>query len=316
MSYLLRRLATMFLVVIVATAMCFGALNLFGDPLTTLLGPLGASGQAPQEAVDRVNEQYHLDDPLPVRYVRWAGDVVRGDFGDSYSETRPVLDILKERVPRSLMLMVMAQVLAMLIAIPWAIVSAARANGAVDRASTTLSFALIAIPNFALGVLLYYFFCLRLEWFPSKYKNENLLQSFQSMFIPALTLALGLAATYQRLLRTDLITTLQEDFILMARAKGVPKWRVLFGHALRPSLFSFITVFGLNIGGLIGGALVVEQIFQIPGAGRSIATAVFRDDFPLVLGLVVIIAVIYVMVNFVVDLLYTIIDPRVRGRET
>ena len=134
------------------------------------------------------------------------------------------------------------------------------------------------------------------------------------MVLPALTLGLPLAASYQRLLRTDLITTLQEDFVHMARAKGLPPMRIMFRHALRPSMFSVVTVFGVSTGALIGGSLVVEQIYGIPGIGREIVTAVVRDDFPVVLAIVVLVAVTFVVINFVVDLFYTWLDPRVRAR--
>ena len=211
--------------------------------------------------------------------------------------------------------MVMAQLFAVIISIPWAVASASRANSLGDRASTVLSFGIISVPNFALGVVAFWLFVVRWGWFPSRFDDTNLWTRLDSLFIPALVLALGLAAIYQRLLRTDLITTLQEDVVLMARAQGMSKRRVLWRHALRPSMFSFITVFGINTGALIGGSLVIERIFSIPGAGREIPEAVIRDDYPVVLALVVIIATAFVVVNFVVDLLYSFLDPRVRSRE-
>lgn len=315
MSFVLRRLALMVVVIVTATFLCFAALSLSGDPLVTILGPF-ASGEddRTQQIIADTKEQYHLDKPLVVRYGYWLADVVQGDFGYSYSKERPVADIITEKLPRSLLLMVMAQVIAVLIAIPWAVFTASKANSGIDRLSTSASFGIIAIPNFALGVILFYLLNLRFGWFPTRYDDSSVFSRLESLFVPALTLGIGLSATYQRLLRTDLITTLQQDFILMARSKGVPKWRVLFGHALRPSMFSFITVFGLNTGALIGGALVIENIFTIPGVGGAIAEAVFLEDIPLVLGLVVIFAVAFVVINFLVDLVYSYLDPRVRSR--
>lgn len=315
MSFVLRRLALMVVVIVTATFLCFAALSLSGDPLVTILGPF-ASGEddRTQQIIADTKEQYHLDKPLVVRYGYWLADVVQGDFGYSYSKERPVADIITEKLPRSLLLMVMAQVIAVLIAIPWAVFTASKANSGIDRLSTSASFGIIAIPNFALGVILFYLLNLRFGWFPTRYDDSSVFSRLESLFVPALTLGIGLSATYQRLLRTDLITTLQQDFILMARSKGVPKWRVLFGHALRPSMFSFITVFGLNTGALIGGALVIENIFTIPGVGGAIAEAVFLEDIPLVLGLVVIFAVAFVAINFLVDLVYSYLDPRVRSR--
>jgi peptide/nickel transport system permease protein len=199
------------------------------------------------------------------------------------------------------------------IAIPWGVWSAARANTRFDRGSTILSFGLVSLPNFALAVILLYVFGIKLDWLPDTYvASDPFLSRIHQLILPALTLALPSAAVYQRLLRTDLITTLQEDFILMARSKGVPRRRVLFRHALRPSMFSVITVFGINAGALIGGALVVESYFRIPGVGLSIVEAILREDFPVVLALVMIIATGFVVLNLFVDVLYSILDPRVR----
>jgi peptide/nickel transport system permease protein len=315
MNYWLQRIGLAILLLLAVSALTFGAMNVLGDPLFNLLGP--AAGDTTPTGLEKVAEakaEYHLDDPLPVRYARWLGDFVTGDFGRQFSATGapPVSGLLKERIPRSLMLLVMAQILATVISIPWALWAASKANKPIDRGSTLMTFMLIAMPSFALGVLLKYIFAIRLTWFPQRYvATDSFPQHVYSMFLPALTLALPAAAIYQRLLRSDLITTLQEDFILMARSKGVSRRSVLFKHALRPSLFSFITVFAINTGALIGGSLVVEQIFLIPGLGSAIVEAVAREDFPVVLAIVMLIAITFVVVNLVVDVIYTVIDPRV-----
>ena len=211
------------------------------------------------------------------------------------------------------MLLVMAQVMATVIAIPWALWSASRVNSVPDRVSTFTAFLIIALPNFALAVILKLLFAVKLGWFPQTFNaSDPFIEQMWQMFLPALTLALPAAAVYQRLLRTDLITTLQEDFILTARSKGVSRKDVLYKHALRPSLFSFITVFGITTGALIGGALVVENIFRIPGLGSAIVDAVLVDDFPVVLAIVMIVATVFVAVNIVIDVVYSMIDPRVR----
>lgn len=270
--------------------------------------------------VIQAEELWYLDRSVPERYVRWLGDFVTGDFGVQFSKDGqpPVSDLVKERLPRSLRLMVMAQVIALGIAIPWGVFAASRANSVTDRASTVTAFGFVSLPNFALAVILFYVFALQLDWFPDRYQATDPFWGFSQdhrmmqLLLPALTLALPTAAVYQRLLRTDLITTLQEDFILMARAKGVPRRRVLFRHALRPSMFSVVTVFGINAGALIGGALVVETYFAIPGIGSSIVEAILREDFPVVLAIVMIVSVGFVLLNFLVDILYTFLDPRVR----
>ena len=265
--------------------------------------------------IEAATEKYHLDRPLPERYVRWLGDMLTGDFGVQFSSTGepPVTNLLKERLPRTLQLLVMAQILATLISIPWALIAAARARRPLDRISTVNSFILIALPNFALGVILKYLLGIQLGWFPLTFNaSDPFLARTWQMVLPALTIALPAAAVYQRLLRTDLLTTLQEDFILMARSKGVPRRRVLLRHALRPSMFSFVTVFGINTGALIGGSLIAETIFRVPGLGSAIVEAILREDFPVVLAVVVISTTVFVLTNIVVDIVYSFLDPRVR----
>jgi peptide/nickel transport system permease protein len=315
MNYWLQRVGMAVLLLLAVSALTFGAMNVLGDPLHNLLGPAADQTDATSLAkVEQARAEYHLDDPLPVRYVKWLGDFVTGDFGVQFgSGGAPVADLMKERIPRSVMLLVMAQLLAAVIAIPWALWSASKANKPVDKISTMSTFLIIALPNFALGVILKYLFSVKFGWFPQRFiATDPFLDRVHQMFLPALTLALPAAAVYQRLLRTDLITTLQEDFILMARSKGVPRNAVLFKHALRPSLFSFVTVFGINTGALIGGALVVEQIFLIPGIGSAVVEAIGREDFPVVLAVVMLVAVTFVVINLLVDVVYSMIDPRVR----
>jgi peptide/nickel transport system permease protein len=212
------------------------------------------------------------------------------------------------------MLLIMAQTFAVVIAVPWALIAASRADKAVDKISTVTSFLFIAIPSFGLAVILKYLFALKFEIFPLIFTASDPFWSrVWQMVLPAMSLALPVAAVYQRLLRTDLITTLQEDFILTARSKGVSKRNVLLKHALRPSLFSFITIFGINTGALLGGSLIVEQIFIIPGLGSAIVEAILREDFPVVLAIVMIITAAFVIINILVDLIYSLIDPRVRS---
>jgi peptide/nickel transport system permease protein len=266
--------------------------------------------------IEAAKAEYNLDQPLPVRWAKWLGAFVTGDFGVQFSEDGqpPVSNLIKERLPRTVLLLVMAQAMAALISIPWALWSASKANKPVDRVSTVITFGMIALPNFALAVILKYVFAIQLGWFPLAFvANDPFPTRLYQMFLPALTLALPAAAIYQRLLRTDLITTLQEDFILTARSKGVSRRSVLFKHALRPSLFSFVTIFAINTGALIGGALIVENIFLIPGLGRAIVEAILREDFPVVLAIVMIVSAAFVLLNLLVDIIYSLIDPRVRA---
>jgi peptide/nickel transport system permease protein len=316
MNYWLQRVGTAVLLLLAVSALTFGAMNILGDPLFNILGPrVGDTSPEGLALIADAKAEYNLDQPLPVRYVKWLGDFATGDFGVQFSSDGqpPVSNLIKERLPRSAMLLVMAQVMATMLAIPWSLWSASKANTAVDKASTFSTFLIIALPNFALAVILKYLFAIKFSVFPLTYTaTDPFLTRAYQMFLPALTIALPAAAVYQRLLRTDLITTLQEDFILMARSKGVSRRDVLFKHALRPSLFSFITVFGINTGALIGGSLIVETIFRVPGLGSAIVEAVLREDFPVVLAIVMIITAAFVAVNILVDVLYSVIDPRVR----
>lgn len=312
-----QRVGTAVLLLLAVSAITFAAMNLLGDPLFNILGPVAADTENPESAqlIAEATAEYHLDDPLPVRYVRWLGDFARGDMGVQFSTDGqpPVSDLISTRAPRTALLIVMAQVMATLIAIPWAIVAASRVHRPLDHLSTVATFAIVAFPTFALAVVLKYFLSIRFSVFPLAYNAADpFWNRAWQLFLPALTIALPAAAIYQRLLRTDLITTLQEDFILMARSKGVSRRNIMVHHALRPSMFSFLTVFGINTGTLIGGAFIVESIFIIPGLGTAIVEAVIRDDFPVVLAIVMIITTVFVLVNLVIDMLYSALDPRVR----
>jgi peptide/nickel transport system permease protein len=308
----LRRLQQLVVVLFAVTLLTFLSLNLLGDPLKSILGPLYADPVVREQA----RADLRLDEPIPTRYVRWLGDALHGDFGRSYNTRESVSAILSERIPVSLFLIFYAQMLALILSVPIAIFSAYRSDGWFDRATTTGSFALISVPNFALGVILLYFLAVRSDVFPARYLDDSLADRLHSLFLPALTLALPVAATYMRLLRTDLIKTLQEDFITTARAKGMPTWHILLRHALRPSSFSLVTVIGLTFGALLGGTLVVENIFSIPGVGKAVVDAVFRKDYLVVQAVVLLTATGYVLINFLVDAIYTFLDPRVRSVNT
>ena len=313
MAYLLRRFGQMLLVVFAVTFLAFASMNFLGDPLVNILGPIADESSGPEFADIRAEAraEYHLDDPFPVRYARWVGDLLQGDFGRSFKNQQNVRTVIADKLPVTIVLMVYAQLLAIVVSVPWALWTASRAYRFGDKASTIVSFGMLGIPVFALVVLLFWLFALRWEIFPTRFDDSALGVRLWSLTLPAVALATPLIATYQRLLRTDLISTLQEDFIAVARAKGMSTRHILFRHALRPSMFSMLTVFGIQTGALIGGSLVVEQYFGIPGIGRAVIEAIIRDDFPIVLAVVVIVSVLFVLINFIVDLAYTWLDPRV-----
>jgi len=331
-QFVARRVLQLMLVLLAVTFLAFSSLHLLGNPLVNIIGVVAeidycddvAAGlredshsganiaKGDCELIAEAKAEYRLDEPVVKRYVLWLGDIVQGDLGRSFQNDLPVSDIVRQKMPKSLLLMVMAEIIALVVAIPMGIWAAYRAGRRIDRVTSIASFGLLSIPNFALGVILLQVFAFRWQLLPASFDDTSVFTRLHSLLLPATTLGVGIAATYQRLLRTDLLTTLQEDFVHMARAKGMPDRHIMLRHSLRPSMFSLITVFGINTGALIGGSLVIERIYSIPGIGSEIVTAVVRDDFPVVLGAVVVIAVGFVLINFVVDLLYSWLDPRVR----
>lgn len=284
-----------------------------GDPAVALAG-LNAS----PEVVEQLREELGLNDPFLVRYVNWVGDALRGDFGESYRTPGvSTTSLIKSAIPHTLELMVLAQIIALLISVPAAIAASKRPGGLFDRASSSLAFAFLALPSFVLGIYLTYLFATKWSLFPTVATDlpslfSDPLANLEQMFLPSVTLALALVAVYLRLLRTDLVTTLQEDYVLLAQARGVPERRILWRHALRPSSLNLLTAFGLNTGALIGGALVIEILFAIPGMGRLMVTAVFGQDYSVVQAAALVFTVGYVLVNFFVDLIYYVLDPRIR----
>ena len=252
-----------------------------------------------------------------MQYGRWIGDFVTGDLGGYYSVTgeRPVMDRVRDSLPVSLQLMVYAQVLALVIAIPAGVITAYRAGTRADKAANATAFGMLAIPNFALALVLAYYVGVEFGWLPvSGYvkPSEDLVEHLRRMTLPTVALAVGQVAVYMRLLRSDMIATLQEDFITMAKSKGVSPRRVLWRHALRPSSLTLLTVAGLNVGTLIGGAVIIEVIFSMPGVGTLLFEAIQARQYIALQSLVALIAVGYVLVNFLVDVLYAVLDPRIR----
>ena len=311
MSWLMRQVVRLVVVLFCVTLLTYMIVNILpGDVAIVILGSL-----ATPEDIAGLRADLGLDRPMLVRYFDWLGSALSGDLGRSYRSGEPVVQAILDRLPVSLQLMVMAQVIALGIAIPVALLSVRRPGGIFDRISASAAFGFLAMPNFMLGIVLIYLFSVTFDLLPATGftpMSEGLWDNFESMILPSLTLGLIEWTVLMRVLRSDLLTTLKEDFILLARAKGLPQWRVLLQHALRPSSFTLITILGLNIGGLIGGAVIVEQIFALPGVGRLLLGGIFNRDLILVQGTVAFIAVGFVVINFLVDMLYAVLDPRVR----
>lgn len=310
--WVLGRLATIAAVLVVVSATTFALVALLpGDPAVTILGP-----QATPENVEALRSDLGLDRPVLARYATWAGRAVRGDLGVSYQTNQPVAESLRQRLPASLQLLVAAQLLALAGALPLAAVAALRVGSRLDRFIATASFAGMAVPNFGVGVLLIGVFVVRLGWFDTfGYVPfaEDPLANLRALVLPSLTLALPLVALYTRVLRNDLVATLGQNHVVAAQANGLAMPTILRRHALRQSLATLATVVGLNVSSLLGGAVLIESLFAVPGIGRLLFSSITGRDYLVVQGVVLVIAVTYVITNAAVDLLQRALDPRLRA---
>jgi peptide/nickel transport system permease protein len=309
----LRRVIQLAVVLLCVSFFSFGLVSLApGDPVVAIVG--FASPQ--QLAV--VRHQLHFDRPFIVQYWSWLSGFLHGNLGYQYfgpTSVQKVSTALGHALPVSLQLMAYAMILTILIAIPLGVLAAYKSGTWLDRVINLTAFGSIALPDFALALILSYWIGVKLHWLPSQgyvYPTQNFVSHLKHMLLPALSLAVGQTAAYMRLLRSDMISTLQEDFILMAKAKGITNRRILWRHALRPSSLTLLTVAGLNVGALIGGTIVIEIIFQLPGMGLLLFSAIEERQFVMLQSLVAVIAVGYVLVNILIDTLYSILDPRLR----
>jgi peptide/nickel transport system permease protein len=305
-----RRLLHLAVVLFVVTFATSAMVNLLpGDVALAMLGP----GATP-EGVARVRLELGLNDPLLLRYVHWLVQTVHGDFGRSYVSGEPVADALIRSLPVSVELMVLSLLLSLSLAIPMGLVAAYRAGRRIDQALGMVASVLLAVPVFILGLALMFVFALVLGWFPAVGYvplSEGVLANLRTFAIPAVTLALFEWPGFMLILRGDAIEVLQQDYVLLAKAKGLRDRQILFRHVLKLSSFTLLTVVGLTMAGLIGGALITENIFALPGVGRLIVGAINSRDFMVVQGAVTVVAVGFVMINFAVDALYAVLDPRV-----
>jgi peptide/nickel transport system permease protein len=285
-----------------------------GDLAYVVLGD-----QATPDKVAALRHDMGLDQPIWWRYLSWLSHVLQGDLGRSFRTGQTVLQAVLERLPVSIELMLLAEIGGLAIGIPLAIICASRSGGTFDRFMTGAAFSMLSVPAFLSAILLIYLFAVQLKVLPATGYvplAEDPLGNLRCFILPALTLALGEWPVLMRVLRSDLIATLQEDYITMARAKGLKPARILLVHALKPSSLTLVTVTGINIGRLIGGALIVETIFALPGLGRLLVGAIYTRDLIILQGVVLFVASGFVLVNFIVDMLYAVLDPRIRHGHT
>jgi peptide/nickel transport system permease protein len=310
-AYILRRLVMLVPVLIVVGVVVFGLVHLTpGDPAAVILGD-----RATPEDIARLRDQLGLNDPLPVQFVRWFSNVLRLDFGESIFLGEPVTQALLDRMQPTVLLTVYALSIEVLIGIPAGVIAAVRYNSPLDRSLTVVAISGSAIPTFFLGILLILIFSVRLRWLPSGGYvpfGEDPAAHLKAMLLPAFALGFSAAGLLARLVRSSMLDVLREDYVRTAFAKGLPEQFVIVRHALRNALIPALTVIGISIGALLGGAVVTETVFTIPGMGRLVVQSIARRDYPVIQGAIIAIAMTYVLVNLVVDVLYVYIDPRVR----
>lgn len=309
--YILNRLLTLIPIIFGISVLVFLILHLVpGDPASIMLGT-----SATPEAIAALRKSMGLDDPLVMQYIHWISGVLTGDFGASINTGSAVLPEIVSRFLVTFQLTVFAAVIGWGIAIPIGIFSAVKQNSFFDLIGRVTAMIGISVPNFAVGSLLLLVLSLYFGWFPPidfVHVWENPAESFSVLILPAITLGIVLAAGIMRMTRSAFLETLDKDFIRTARAKGNAEMVVVIGHALRNSAIPILTLAGMQIGYLLGGAVIVEQLFSIPGLGQYVLDGIHHRDYPVVQGGVLFIAFVFVMVNFFIDLIYTWIDPRIK----
>lgn len=300
---------------IIVSMLVFGLIRTApGDPAAMRMGREAAKPENLPK-LEALREEMGLTKPIPVQYLYWIEDLARGDFGDSLKNKRPTIDLFMQKLPATLELVLGATIFALLIAFPLGILAAIKRGSLIDRASMGFVSAGLAIPSFWLGLTLILIFSVRLDWLPaSGYVpiNEDPIENLQRLLLPAITLGTYLAATLMRFIRSDMIQVLGADYIRTARAKGLREKSVIMRHAMKNALIPVLTVAGLEVGALLGGAVIIEQVFGWSGVGWLTVQAIFDRDYPLVQTCVLFVTVGLILVNLVTDLAYGFLNPRMR----
>jgi len=309
--YILQRLAGMLAVMFTVVTIVFIIVRVApGDPAAVMLGP-----DASAQDISQLRARLGIDQPLPIQYALFLGQLIRGDLGESIFLNRPVLSALADRAEPTFFLTLFAIAIASVIAIPIGILSAYRRGSLFDQATTTVAMLAASIPSFWLGLLLIQYFAVRFGIFPvSGYggPGASLATRLYHLVLPAFALGIVSSALILRFTRASMLDVLNDDYVRTARSKGMGEFRVVMKHAFRNALIPVLTVIGLTAALLVSGAVVTETVFGLPGIGSLVVSAVLRRDYPVIQGALLIIAALYVLINFVIDMLYLVIDPRVK----
>jgi peptide/nickel transport system permease protein len=314
-EFLVRRAFISAITLLIISLIVFTGVRMIpGDPARVLAGT-----EADAAGIEEIREKYGLNAPLPVQYVRWLGLAATGDLGESIRTRTSVASTVATKLPITVELACLSLLVAVAIAIPAGVIAAVRRNTAWDVLASGVSLCGVSVPNFWLGIMLILLVSVRFGWLPASGFvpiAEDPIGNLKRMLMPALVLGTGLAAVLMRQTRNAMIEVLSADYVRTARAKGLAQRAVVVRHALRNGLIPVVTILGLQMGALMGGAVVTEQIFVLPGFGRLIVEAVFTRDYPVVQGVVLLTASSYVLINLLVDVSYTVLNPRIRIRGT
>jgi peptide/nickel transport system permease protein len=312
-QYIAKRLISSLQVLLVVSVLVFTLIRLVpGDPVVTMLG----TDVSPKKVAE-LKALWGLDRPIYIQYGMWLSNVVRGDLGTSFRTDRKVLSSIVERLPVTLVLTVLSILISLVIAIPLGVLAALRQNSRMDYLAMTFSLLGVSIPNFWLGLLVLLLFSYYLRWFPTAgYVSifDDVARGFRYMVLPAVTLGSSLAAIVTRMTRSSVLDVIRQPYVTTARAKGLRELLVVFRHVLKNALIPVVTVSGLQFAYLLGGAIVIEEVFSIPGMGMLILTAISGRDYVMVQGAVLFIALFFIIINLLVDILYIFLDPRIEYR--
>ena len=310
-QYLLRRLLHALLIIWGCATLVFFLLRLIpGDPVIQMLGP-----EYTPEAAALLRQKLGLDEPVHVQYVRWFGNILTGDFGTSIATGESVTGAIGTGLPKTLSIALLSFLIALLIALPAGVLAALKRNTAFDYAASVVAFVGVSMPSFWFGIILVLIFAVRLGWLPSlgyaEIGDDGVWEWLKHLLLPSIAIGAGYAAILMRFVRSGLLEVLGSDYVRTARAKGLGERAVMVRHALRNALIPVVTIAGIQLALLLSGAVVIEIVFSIRGLGRILVGAIFDKDYPMVQGVILLVAVIFVLANLVVDVVYTFLDPRI-----
>lgn len=311
LAYVIRRLFSTVIVMAIVAVFVFLLLHLSpGDPVAIIAGD-----NATQDQIDAIRRRLGLDDPLPIQFARWIGHVIQGDLGTSIFSNEPVLKLVGQRLEPTISLAITTLLVAVTLAVTFGVVAAWKAGSWIDRLLMVISVVGFSVPVFVVGYLLIYFFAIELRWLPVQGYTpiaEGIGPWARNLVLPSIALGLAYIALIARITRASMLDVLAEDYIRTARAKGVATQSMLLKHALKNAGVPIVTVIGIGVALLISGVVITETVFNIPGVGRLVVDAIAKRDYPIIQGVILIFSGVYVLVNLAVDLVYTLIDPRIR----